>query len=292
LKVLLAILPWNSGSIERYPFRNAEKLADPWEIPVMGDYADFVAVPTTCFFMLSFATDSDSAWRIFGLMFGWTMFMYFYLRFTHLRFHRVNFYTTSTLNSVGMLLWGIPLSVIALQIPFWVKRSYEPVPWIHGPPLLMPECIATFFLSLGAWMFCFTQIVRPFDVQDEAEKNDATVVETKMKKVYDWLNCNPVYALKCRYFFQDAEGRDIPERRKDHPIACGQNPTRVVYFEVGKEYLFVRASRQFMVGVHVANFLEPEFWTDLMVDRVHWLTNILPKKVKAAESREMKYNRY
>ncbi|CAK0789877.1 unnamed protein product [Prorocentrum cordatum] len=49
LRVLVKILPYSPGSIDHWPFRNAEKLASPWQMPITGDFADIVVIPTLCF---------------------------------------------------------------------------------------------------------------------------------------------------------------------------------------------------------------------------------------------------
>merc|ERR1711920_882150 len=94
---------------------------------------------------------------------------------------------------------------------------------------------------------------------------DKTLEESKMRFVYSWLNTNPVFVLKCKYFFQGPDGEDT-EHRGDHPIACGEDDTVVRFFEVGKEYLFIRPERQNLLARSLADFMEPEYW----VDRAFW----------------------
>jgi len=243
----------------------------------MGDYSDFVTQPALCFFMLGFV--STKTYQVFMWMFIWSCFLYAYGRYTHLRFHGMNYYTNGHLQSVGMYLWGLALSVLAAQIPHWwyggmdVKEGEQAVKWF--------VMVATFAASYALWFCSLHYYVRPFEVEDVKEQNvDLTVTEVKTWHVYDWLNTNPVYALKSRYYFQDPKGNLRAGRSKNHPLASGENPAVVRYFEVGKEYLFVQAQRQYLLGTNVSNGMEPDHWVDMAARMMGTLASLVPEGIK------------
>jgi hypothetical protein len=133
--------------------------------------------------------------------------------------------------------------------------------------------------------------------EEEKVATKATVEETKRNTVYSWLNTNPIYVLKCEYWFLDAEGQDIPldndtgctiaehqqelpeadrfkiTRRRQHPLACGEDPMEVRFFEVGKQYLFLRPERQHLVyeGGY-KDRLEFETWFERILECIGNLT--------------------
>jgi len=259
LRILLNILPWRPGSIDHWPFRNAEKLASPWQMPITGDFSDIIFVPSLCFCMLNYI--STDCWKFFALLAGWGCFIYMYVRYAYLRFHGLDFITTSTLFSVSWYLWGIPLSVVAAQVPHWFfVQSWGDNDEEEPFALLM---VLAFVASYALWAGCYHFIVRPFKETDVQEQDvHLTVSEAKLHRVYDWLNCNPVFALKCRYYFQDVGGVD-KGLKKGHPLSCGENPNAVRFYEIGKEYLFLKAQRQYIIEDSISNWLEPDYWTDL-----------------------------
>jgi hypothetical protein len=257
LRILVNILPWNPGSIDHWPFRNAEKLASPWQMPICGDLADIVFMSTLCFSMLTFVSTGCS-W-FFALLCGWGAFIYMYVRYAYLRFHGQDHFTTSTAFCWTWFLWGIPLSVVGAQIPHWCYLAY----YGRAEDLWLFLSVISFIAFYALWASCYHFLVQPFKQADAIEQDvSLTVREAKMHRVYDWLNCNPVFALKCRYHFQDAEGADIGLLR-EHPLACGENPAAVRYFEIGKEYLFLKPQRQYLVEHNLSTWLEPDYWTDV-----------------------------
>jgi len=261
LRILVNILPFNPGSIDHCPFRNAEKMASPWQMPITGDFADLVILPTLCFAMLTYI--SVSCWKFFALLCGWACFIYMYVRYAYLRFHGLDHFTTSTLFSVSWYLWGIPLSVVAYMIPSWFLLQRWGDDDQADRTFRLSMMALAFVSSYALWAGCYHFIVRPFSETDAQEEDvSLTVVEAKLHRVYDWLNCNPVFALKCRYYFQDAEGED-KGLLGEHPLACGESPAVVRFYEIGKEYLFLKAQRQYMIEHKVSNWLEPDYWTDL-----------------------------
>jgi hypothetical protein len=276
LRFLQAILPYKPETLEHLPFRNAEKAVDPWEIPVMGDYADWVTVPFLCFTTLMFM--SSFVWKLFGLMFCWVVFQYFYFRYTHLRYHRINFYSTNRLQVVAMYSWGLALSVVAIQIPLWGFRAdYFGEDWpVEAKFALL---IVTFASSCALWAVLYWLTAQPWISSRPKEENtEQTFNQTEMRCVYSWLNTNPVYVLKCKYYYYDERGQEIAgdnknkdgnmTRRGTHPIASGEDDEEVRFFEVGKEYLFIRPERQHLLGHNMADFMEPEYWIDRTVWRL------------------------
>jgi len=294
LRVLVKILPYSPGSIDHWPFRNAEKLASPWQMPITGDFADIVVIPTLCFVMLIFI--STSCWFFFALLCGWGLYIYVYVRYAYLRFHGLDFITTSTLFSVAWYLWGIPISVVAANVPHWFYVKDD----IHEDASTRWSVMGVAFVaSFALWSGCYHFFVRPFKETDATEQDASlTVAEAKMHRVYDWLNCNPVFALKCRYYFQDVGGEDQGLLR-GHPLACGENPAAVRFYEIGKEYLFLRVQRQYMIEYHLSNFLEPDYWTDIGSSGVArmmapLLAHLVPVKTKlksAYEQVDLAYRR-
>jgi len=259
LTIVVRILPNNRGSIDHWSFRNAENMARPKRIPITGDFADLVLMSTLCLCTLYFV--SITVWTFFALLCGWGCFMYIYVRYAYLRSNALDFISTSTTFSVAWFLWGVPLSVVAAQIPHWfyVQRwgSGEKLP----PKWGVMGC--AFVASYALWTACYHFVVRPFRELDPTEQDASlTIAEVKVHMVYDWLNCNPVFALKCRYYFQDVGAKDTGLLR-GHPLACGENPVAVRFFEIGKEYLFVKAQRQYMIEHQTFTWLEPEYWADI-----------------------------
>lgn len=261
LKLLVNILPFNpNGSIDHWPFRNAEKMASPWQMPITAEFADIVFMSTMCFSMLTFISSSSS--YFFALLCGWGVYIYVYVRYAYLRFHGQDFFTTTTAFCWSWFLWGIPLSVVGAQIPHWIYIANRADGEEEDNLLWCSTVCGSFIASYALWLNCYHFLVQPFKQADVIEQDvSLTVAEAKMHRVYDWLNCNPVFALKCRYHFQDAEGADSGLLR-GHPVACGENPAVVRFYEIGKEYLFLRPQRQYLVERNVSNWLEPEYWTD------------------------------
>merc|ERR1711963_771649 len=86
-----------------------------------------------------------------------------------------------------------------------------------------------------------------------------TIEETKRHRIYSWFSCNPVYALKCKYYFLDKDGFDTG-KRKGHPLACGEDTNEDLFFEIGKQYLFTRPDRHFLLYKEPKNVLEYEYY--------------------------------
>ncbi|CAK0800800.1 unnamed protein product [Prorocentrum cordatum] len=105
---------------------------------------------------------------------------------------------------------------------------------LNRTSMKMAVLLSTYVLAVLVWLFFYHFMVRPrsktrgcsIPEQDSEgccggpretadltaqEKNvkGQTVQEIKMHSVYSWLNTNPAYVLKCKYFFTDADGKDI-----------------------------------------------------------------------------------
>merc|ERR1712217_367435 len=121
----------------------------------------------------------------------------------------------------------------------------------------------------------------------------ATVEETKRNTLYSWLNCNPVYVLKCKYWVLDEDGYEIAvegeddTRRKSHPLACGEDPLEVRFFEVGKQYLFFKPGRLSLVyqGGY-QDSLEFETWFEWILDGMGTMTALCGEPTTRATTRK------
>ncbi|CAE8720996.1 unnamed protein product [Polarella glacialis] len=107
-------------------------------------------------------------------------------------------------------------------------------------------------------------------------------------RLYTWLNCNPIYTLKCAYYFKDADGADMNERRKDHPLACGELDDQVRFYEVGKEYLFLHPSKMMKaMGPGLQNIWEVETWLEkVRVRKVQQQIATLQRSLGSPQDRE------
>jgi len=271
LKVVKVFLPWSPEGLDHYPFRRAEKCFDPMEVSLSWNYVDHIITPTICFSMLCFL--SPYVWKTFVGMLIWAIFELCFYRWLHLRFCRTCYYSTDRLDSCAQLLWGVPLSMVAMAAMLWGLRSE--IILSQAPVYLRPLMVlATGFVSLLLWLVCYVCVTQPYKERDARELNrERTVEELKKTSVYSWLNTNPMFVLKCKYYFQDKDGKDIPDRRKDHPIACGEDQGQVRFYEVGKEYLFIKPERQELVHQHLSDSFEFETWFDLMLQFFGGLRN-------------------
>jgi len=263
-----------------------------------------VIIPLECFCSMLFL--SRYVWKIFAWLMCWAVGNYFYFRWMHLRFHRINFYTTHRLNDAYMYWWGCAIGVVAAQVPLWGFRSELLFDFFEGSREVFSSTqakilvvLVTYFLAVLLWLSAYHFIVRrrKSEANVWAEKpalrrsqslaashsslanwKDKTLHEVKMHSVYSWLNTNPVFVLKCKYFFKDPDGQDT-EHRKKHPLASGQDEEVVCFFEVGKEYLFLRPERLHLLDATISDSLEPEYWIDEVASRLGQLTDLLSEKV-------------
>merc|ERR1712196_618477 len=175
-------------------------------------------VPSVCFFMLFFA--SPHTWRIFASMFWWTIFLYVWYRWVHLRFNKMAFYTTHRLDVTVNFFWGLPLSIVAAAWAHWGVRSgcFASIWWIP----------TSFFISLLAWVMCYWQI-NPYHLQVQEEQVHKTYEQVQEQTLYSWFNVNPIFVLKCSF---------CPEKVEGHGLAtgAGDQNNRILFFEIGKVY--------------------------------------------------------
>jgi len=134
------------------------------------------------------------------------------------------------------------------------------------------------WLSAYRLIVCTWSRTRVQDVQLSPSKGK-TVQEVKMDFVYSWLNTNPAYTLKCKYVFQDSRGQGTA-RQKGHPLASGDDEDVVRFFEVGKQYLFLRPERLHLLEPSISDCLEPEYWVDKLIWRSGQFAEIVAKTVK------------
>jgi hypothetical protein len=245
---------------------------------------------------------SNYVWRIFLFLVIWAFGNYVYFRYMHLRFHRINFYSSSRLNDTYMYFWGGAVSVVAAQIPLWGFRSelifeflgvntnnemYRMSRW----QVKMVVLLIAWALAMALWLCAYHFLVRPRSkrrgcsskltdyelTHHQKSMQDKSVQEVKMHFVYSWLNTNPAYVLKCKYFFKDPDGQDTAHRQ-GHPLACGDDEDEVRFFEVGKEYLFLRPERLHLLHETISDFMEPEYWIDRLTWRFGQLTTLCRKR--------------
>ncbi|CAE8639292.1 unnamed protein product, partial [Polarella glacialis] len=225
------------------------------------DYSTLIVTPTICFCVLILA--SPFVWRLFAAMSAWAIFYWCFCRYLHFRFMKCCFYSTNRLDSCVLYLWGIPLSVVASAWCLWALRAEK---FLVGQEdsVKWASVFGAFALSMLLWVLSYTFLVQPFRERKAVEETTSLHIDqVKSSTLYTWLNCNPIYTLKCAYYFKDADGADMNERRKDHPLACGELDDQVRFYEVGKEYLFLHPSKMMKaMGPGLQNIWEVETWLE------------------------------
>lgn len=264
LKIIKAFLAWAPESVDHYPAASAEKGLEPWEVPICGNYADFIVTPCLCFFMLFFL--SPYSYRIMKGMMYWAVFMYIYFRWMHLRYHKTCYYHSPRLDVGFQYAWGIPLSVVAAASCAWALRAGMLIPNADAIAKVALICFV-FLVSCLVWAITLTVCFRPWtrlDVVDD--RKDTTFEQVQEHSIYSWLNCNPVFVLKCRYYFQDAEGREIKERSRGHPLSIAGDGQDVTFYQIGKQYLFLtKDQRRMLFTKALTNGLEFETWYEYIL---------------------------
>lgn len=243
LRLIKVFLPWAPNSLDVYSPHRAEKGLEPMEIGLPWDYSSNIVLPSMCFSMLFFA--SPFVWRTFLAMLGWACFYYCWCRYMHLRLMKACFYSTSRLDATVNYAWGLPLSIVAAAWCVWVLRWSGSVGESLPVWMRLAFVAVGFGASLAAWVYCYTRFVDPLHPEHAEQMQSKSVEEVAADRLYTWFNCNPIYVLKCAYYFRDSSGADIAERRHGHPLACGSDERDVRAYEIGKEYkLFSLAERQ------------------------------------------------
>lgn len=294
LKLWLTEPPEGEDSLDVYPRRNAEKGFEPAEIALAEDYAAFIINPTVCCIMLFLI--SPYVWRIWGGLLVWAVFYYFYCRYKHLRFCKARHYSTARLDSLVLVAWGVPLSILAAAWCLWALRSEKIA---SDKPNAVKWCfvLLSFCTSLCSWFLCVYCLVNPFRRDQIKEAANPSIEQVQDSLVFSWFNCNPVFVLKCFYYWQNHEGPSgffffqdrkgvtpwHADRRKGHPIACGADPDRVRFYEIGKEYLLLKDKKQQLAALHrirLSNTLEFETYMEHFLQFLHRIYSLFRCKKK------------
>jgi len=265
LKVIRVFLPWAPDDVDKYPYWRAEKGLEPMEIQI-GDYSNLILVTFVC--SLALFTMSPYTHKLFFAQLCWSVFYYCFLQYMHLRFCKAAFYTTDRIDIHVNVLWGLPLSVVGAAWCQWAIRSQLFASTWAAPYRYMLLLLA-FLLSFALWNLVYWKVVRPEEKEDLKEDEQFTEHEVKERTFYSWFNCNPVFVLKCAYYFQNEDETPVPERLKDHPIACGEDEKKVRFYAIGKEYLFLKPERQalaFKVVEGHGHLLEIETYCEVLLD--------------------------
>lgn len=257
LLILKLFLPWAPGSLDKYTARSAEKGLEPMEVGIPWDYASNIVYPSICSGMLFFV--SPYVWMVFRALFFWACFYYCWNKFLHLRFFKACYYTTSRLDSNVNYAWGIPLSIVAAAWCTWAARAGkfdDPEPTAVWAKVV--AVVSSFFGSFAAWVIAYTRFVQPMHLEQVPEESAPTLDQVSGDTLYNWYNCNPVYVLKCEYYFKTEDGHDIPKLRNGHPVACGSDESAVCFFEIGKEHCLLRPQEQALANRGLYSSLEFE----------------------------------
>jgi len=277
LRALRPIVPWAPDDIEIYPVWRAERGLEPMEIQI-GDNANLIIVPTVCsvlLFVLSRFTHT-----LFKYMFIWGIFYYFFLRYMHFRFCKKCYYTTNQVDNIVNYLYGMPLGMLASACIQWGFRSRM----IRLPHFLddweklrIAVCALAGLSSWALWAAIYHKVVGPWTdtTQIGAEEElRRTVLECMENTFYSWFNCNPVFVLKCAFYWHDEQGKCKHPLRNGHPLASGEDPEQVRFFSIGKEYLFLLPERQYLAfpqhrhDGRPGDMLEFETYYELILDTV------------------------
>lgn len=290
LKILRVVLPWAPEELTVYPHWRAERALEPMEIQI-GDNANLIVIPTVCASL--FLIMSPYTFQLFKCMAAWGVFYYFFLRYMHFRFCKKCYYTSNIVDNFVNYLWGIPLSVVAVA---WVQWGYRAK--IFSTFLGIPSDLAkvfslgvVFVISMMVWCITYHWGVRPWkDDLREPEDETLTFLEVKENLFYTWFNCNPVFVLKCQYYWTKMNGDPDDAKRKGHPIACGEDIKQVRFFSIGKEYLFLKPERQHMAfPIHRFNgkpghWSEFETYLEMFIITYEWFRDRVLQKVKVKQT--------
>ncbi|CAE8597104.1 unnamed protein product, partial [Polarella glacialis] len=285
LKVLKLILPWAPSDIDFYPRFNAEMALQSNRIGLEYDCAVWIT-NTTIGFLLMLCV-STYVRDLFRALLIWSVIYYFYCRFMHFRVSSMRYYTSTNLETWMMFYWGVPLSTLAAVAFVWGLRAGIVLPgevWQVKLGVLM----AVFASSLFLWLASYQWLVRPFEHKIAVEANQGiTVDEVSLRKIYSWYNCNPVFALKCAYFYE--------EKHLDHPTTI---PVKAVvegakrgpvchYFQIGKQYLFFKKEHQNLIRKAPDNSLEFETWLEHGASQSETAVVLAMRDAKPAEYEQL-----
>jgi len=200
----------------------------------------------------------------------------------HLRYHKTCYYFGSSLEILAGHAWGVPLSVLAAAWCAWAMRAGLLAEGLGPHAKLLLVCSA-FFASVALWLLLLTFLVRPWERREVLDDNrNMTVEETQSRSIYSWLNCNPPYVLKCKYFLEQpleqslqfrslrpqvssaaSDGSGLSADRQVVMPPADTGSDNVLPFQVGKQHLFLKSSqRLFIMSKGVASALEYETWLE------------------------------
>jgi hypothetical protein len=230
--------------------------------------------PTLCISTLFFA--SPFVCKIFHGMCLWACFEYGYFRWMHLRYHKTSYYFGPSLDILANHAWGIPLSVLAAAWCAWAMRAGLIAEGLGPRAKLLLVCSA-FFASVALWLLLLTILIRPWEKREVVDEDRNVTAQSR--SLYNYLNCNPPYVLKCKYFLeqpleQPHQFRSIrPQFSRsgsdgslagDHQVVtplCDTGIEGVLLFEIGKQHLFLnRSQRSFLMSKGIRSALEWETW--------------------------------
>merc|ERR1712241_1265226 len=99
--------------------------------------------------MLNFISPYNT--RIFLALMGWCVFYYCYSRYMHLRVQSVCFYSTKRLDACAIMMFGLPLSVVAISAFKWAIRA-ELVMSDSPGELKLAVAVLIFFSISALWV--------------------------------------------------------------------------------------------------------------------------------------------
>eukprot|EP00440_Ansanella_granifera_P054450 gb/GFBE01059022.1/.p1 GENE.gb/GFBE01059022.1/~~gb/GFBE01059022.1/.p1 ORF type:complete len:1047 (+),score=261.67 gb/GFBE01059022.1/:1-3141(+) len=258
LQILKLILPWSPG-IERYERFNAEMAFMAGQIGLPWDYSNLIVNPFVVF--LTFFAVSPYCHRLCMYLFLWTIFYWFWCRFMHLRVQSVNYYSTNKLDWAVLLFWGLPLSVLAVTPVSWAIRSGQFLTEA-SQAVKLATLAGVFVLSNLLWVAGML-LVHPLRHENVLESKVCTFQETKNRWIFSWFNCNPVYVLKCLHHVTDTSGKCPTDWI--NPLACGEDPSTVRYFRIGKENLHFSKEKQPIIEEGLHDWLEFETYLEILL---------------------------
>lgn len=244
LRIFKLFLPWAPKSLDHYPARNAEKGLEPPEVGLGWDYQAIIVFPSICFLQLYFISPYVN--KTFCDLLLWSLFYYGYCRYMHLRFNKAAYFSSDSINTHVTMAWGLPLSVLAGVVAAWALRAGHLGGYENCPRAVISS---SFFCSLALWLSAYLGFVRPFSKRDLIvnDRPWQTFDAVKKHNLPTWFNCNPVYMLKCEFFYECAPHHTMFTHyysMHDHGQLKQTMKSMVIPYEVGKERLFYPAPVQ------------------------------------------------
>jgi hypothetical protein len=270
LQVLKVLLPFAPDSLDRYDSESAECALKAPQIGLAFDYCAFIVNAMICFSMLFFF--SPYVWRIFLAWTIWAGFYFYFCRYMHLRVQSASFYSTGRLDTLAMILWGLPMGVVAAAAVCWSFRAdmfLTGFPWETKALMCFLAAVASFAL----WVTVYLKTLKPFDQKDGKERREnASPREAWTRWVFSWYNTNPVYVLKSIYVILPSVEKVEGEIRGPFPSysrgwanplpTAHKKESHAIYYTVGKEYLFMDEENARYSMERLADPMEFETWIE------------------------------